>query len=177
MNRKYKERKRQQFKDEKFLNELGKEMREQDNDYQAAPRFWVLMDSKWTLVPEGYGSDIQIHDGEDGLTETDFKELVKECYEEDMIIEGSEPIDYDGDLWDLVDKVNTHLDSSEFEIFHVVKEKFIVPNTMFLTKAEAKEHIRLNHYHYTEEVHTYAMTAWRAPKVSKLLSALERRGV
>jgi hypothetical protein len=44
---------------------------------------------------------------------------------------------------------------------------------MFLTKQEAKDHIRLNHYHYTDEVHTYAMTAWRAPKVERLLNILE----
>jgi hypothetical protein len=43
---------------------------------------------------------------------------------------------------------------------------------MFLTKAEAKEHIEANHYHYTKEAHTWAMTAWRAPKVERLLKVL-----
>ncbi|WP_255238302.1 hypothetical protein NSS75_11125 [Bacillus sp. FSL K6-1012] len=50
---------------------------------------------------------------------------------------------------------------------------YIYQNTMFLTKAEAKEHIKQNHYHYTKKVHTYAMTAWRAPKVERLLKILE----
>lgn len=44
---------------------------------------------------------------------------------------------------------------------------------MFLTKAEAKRHIRLNKHHYTSETHTYVMTAWRAPKVERLLNILE----
>lgn len=44
---------------------------------------------------------------------------------------------------------------------------------MFLTKAEAKRHIRLNKHHYTSEAHTYAMTALRAPKVERLLKILE----
>ncbi|MNV83812.1 hypothetical protein D3C71_1776370 [compost metagenome] len=52
------------------------------------------------------------------------------------------------------------------------KEHFIRQNTMFLTKQEAKDHIKSNHYHYTKEAHTYAMTAWRAPKVERLLKIL-----
>ena len=55
----------------------------------------------------------------------------------------------------------------------VREEHIIHPNTMFLTKAEAKRHIELNHYHYSPKAHTYAMTAWRAPKVEKLLKILE----
>jgi hypothetical protein len=52
------------------------------------------------------------------------------------------------------------------------REHFVRENTMFLTKAEAKQHIELNHYHYTAEAHTYAMTAWRAPKVERLMKIL-----
>lgn len=44
---------------------------------------------------------------------------------------------------------------------------------MFLTKEEAKQHLKVNHYHYTSKAHTYAMTAWRAPKVERLLKILE----
>ena len=55
-----------------------------------------------------------------------------------------------------------------------MKEKHITHNnTMFLTKAEAQEHIKVNHYHYSSKAHTYAMTAWRAPKVKKLMEILE----
>lgn len=175
MNQKYKKRKREQFQNMNFLKKIGTELVSQEKDYQAAPRFWVLRDYKWSIVPEGYGDAIQIHDGEDGLTETEFKERIKECYEDEMIEDGYDPIEYDVDIEDLIDKVNDYLKSSEFELFHVVKESFIVPNTMFITKKEAKEHIKMNHYHYTSEVHTYAMTAWRAPKVAKLLRVLESK--
>lgn len=164
---------RKKRQNRKFLKELSEELLNQEKDYQAAPRFWVLMDYKWSIVPEGYGEEIQIHDCEDGLTEDEFKELIKEYYEDDMIDEGYDPIDYDGDIEYLIDEINDYLESSEFELFHVTKESFIVPNTMFITKKEAKEHIEANHYHYTSEVHTYAMTAWRAPKVAKILSVLE----
>lgn len=163
----------EKFRNRKFLNELGNEMLTQEKDFQAAPRFWVLRDYKWVIVPDGYGEDVQIYDGEDGLTEKEFKERIKENYEEDMLEEGYDPIDWDSDVEDLIYIVNNYLDSSVYELFHVTKEYFIVPNTMFLTKKEAKEHIEANRYHYTSEVHTYAMTAWRAPKVAKLLRVLE----
>ena len=58
-------------------------------------------------------------------------------------------------------------------LISVSEEHFIQPSTMFLTKAEAKQHIELNHYHYSERAHTYAMSAWRAPKVERLLQILE----
>jgi site-specific recombinase XerD len=43
----------------------------------------------------------------------------------------------------------------------------------FLTKEEAKQHLEANSHHYSSEAHTYAMTAWRAPKVERLLQILE----
>jgi hypothetical protein len=62
---------------------------------------------------------------------------------------------------------------SEACLIPVREEHMIHPNTMFLTKAEAKKHIQLNHYHYSPKAHTYAMTAWRAPTIERLLKILE----
>lgn len=41
-----------------------------------------------------------------------------------------------------------------------------------MNQQEAKRHLKLNHYHYTREAHTYAMTAWRSPVVSRLWEVL-----
>ncbi|WP_137743427.1 hypothetical protein [Robertmurraya siralis] len=63
--------------------------------------------------------------------------------------------DYHGDLDDLLDSIKEEIeDDEEFS-------------------EEAKRHIQLNHYHYSPKAHTYAMTAWRAPKVERLLKILE----
>ncbi|HBJ1650899.1 TPA: hypothetical protein LA460_000118 [Clostridium botulinum] len=48
----------------------------------------------------------------------------------------------------------------------------IVPNTMFLTLRECKEHIKRNSYHYTKP-HPYAMTAWRSPQIERLYEILQ----
>ena len=52
-------------------------------------------------------------------------------------------------------------------------ENYIVPNTMFLTKQDAKDHIKLYGYNYTKDVHTYAMTALRSPSVEKLYKVIQ----
>ena len=44
--------------------------------------------------------------------------------------------------------------------------------TMFLTQKDAEEHLRSNYYHYSDDAHTYAMTAWRSPRVEKLINIL-----
>lgn len=51
-------------------------------------------------------------------------------------------------------------------------EEYIVPDTMFITKEEAKEHLEKNKHHYSSKAHTYAMTAWRSPSVKKLFEIL-----
>ena len=71
-----------------------------------------------------------------------------------------------------MDFIKEHCDE-DVSLIPVREEHIIHPNTMFLTKTEAKRHIKLNHYHYSSKAHTYAMTAWRAPKVERLLKILE----
>lgn len=108
---------------------------------------------------------------------SDLKEFLEDYYgeeiEEDeelvsLINDESERFD---ELWEYVeDNLN---DDGYFDTAFVKEEGFIVPDTMFLTKEEAKRHLELNNYHYTSKVHTYAMTAWRLPKVERLLNILE----
>lgn len=64
--------------------------------------------------------------------------------------------------------------SSDYHLaWYNVNETTIVPNTMFLTLEEAKNHIASNHYHYTNP-RPYAMTAWRSPQVRKLYEILQK---
>lgn len=68
-----------------------------------------------------------------------------------------------------LDWIKEHYDEDAY-LTPVREEHFIQQSTMFLTKAEAKQYIELNHYHYSERAHTYAMSAWRAPKAVERLS-------
>ena len=168
------------MKEIEFLKELQKELLSQDHDSQAAPRFWALMDYKEVPTAEGHQDRISYYHHDGDFTEFknvgELKEFLEEHYLED---------DEDGELRSLISSDNLSFenlwaytktvfnDDGYFDEVPVKEESFIVPNTMFLTKAEAKKHIELNHYHYTKKVHTYAMTAWRAPQVQELWRILE----
>ncbi|MDU2111703.1 MAG: hypothetical protein E7E92_04200, partial [Clostridiales bacterium] len=50
-------------------------------------------------------------------------------------------------------------------------EEFIVPNTMFLTLRECREHIEANKHHYNKPF-AFGMSAWRSPQVTQLYDIL-----
>ncbi|AXO94307.1 hypothetical protein MCCC1A01412_26995 [Bacillus anthracis] len=165
-------------KDIQFLKELQQELKTQDNDCQASPRYWALMDYKWVITAEGEHERTTIFfidDCEasplDEYVEDILNEETDEEYTDEQIEELKDAHEY-GSEDEVFDWIKENV-TNECYLVYEREESFIVPNTMFLTKEEAKRHIELNHYHYTSKVHTYAMTAWRAPKVERLLNILE----
>lgn len=169
-------------KDIQFLKELQQELKTQEIDCQASPRFWVIKDYRIVPGNEKYDSGYEeryFNDGDHVAFPKfgDLKEFLEDYYgeeiEEDkelvaLINDESENFD---DLWEYVE--NNFNDDGFFDTAFMKEEGFIVPDTMFLTKEEAKSHLKLNNYHYTSKAHTYAMTAWRAPNVERLLKILE----
>ncbi|PFR93571.1 hypothetical protein, partial [Priestia megaterium] len=165
----------------KFLKDLQKQLNyqgEHDNDGQASPRFWVIKDYRVVPANEEYDSGFEQHFHNDGdHTEfknfADLKSFLEEHFEEE--IESDEELkelieDENEDFYYLWEYVEENLNDDNFFTKTFVKEEsFIVPNTMFLVKEEAKNHLKTNHYHYSSKAHTYAMTAWRSPQVEKLL--------
>jgi hypothetical protein len=63
--------------------------------------------------------------------------------------------------------------SGDYSLCYYRIRSEIVPDTMFLTLRECKEHIKLNSHHYNKP-HSYAMTAWRSPQVARLYEILEK---
>lgn len=160
--------------DIRFLKELQRELKTQETDCQASPRFWVVGDYKMIPCPDGFHDEYHVYSSNKECS-IEINELLKEITN-DNLAELSE------EARGLFEEIGCEVTAIEWlrkywsedaELVPVKKEHFICPNTMFITKAEAKEHIRRNHYHYSSEAHTYAMTAWRSPKVEKLLKILE----
>lgn len=159
-----------------FLKELQNELKNQDNDYQASPRFWVVMDyknepcweefaEKWTLNSselDMYGYELEEFKKylqEYGFLEELHKEYLKlllECEDEDVFISYMEEF-------------------LNIEVYLVPERNVsnIKKDTFFITKEECQKHIDSNKHHYTSKAHTYAMTAWRSPQVEKLWNILE----
>ena len=175
-------------KEIKFLKELQEELRTQETDYQAAPRFWTIKDYRMVPGNEAYDSCTTSYFHNDGdHTEFDSVEDLKEFLTDYYLDDVHEYLDVD-EINDLKEMLNAE-DANFEELWEFVlenmnqdgyynecpmtEESFVRNDTMFLTKAEAKRHLQLNHYHYSKKAHTYAMTAWRAPKVERLLEILE----
>ncbi|MGD7046995.1 hypothetical protein FZC83_02020 [Rossellomorea marisflavi] len=160
-----------------FLKDLQQELLTQDNDFQAAPRYWSIMDYKTMPSHEDYSDDTMYYfnDGDHVKFKTvsELKEFLIDWDEDDDTLQNylDDPDTTFDDLWEYT---IAHLNKEGyFDEVPVIDQSFIAPNTMFLTKEEAKRHLELNHYHYSPKAHTYAMTAWRAPKVEKLITILE----
>lgn len=72
-------------------------------------------------------------------------------------------------------EINDWLENQGYD-YQIISYK-IVPkiyeNTMFLTQIDAENHLMANYYHYSDDAHTYAMTAWRNPRMDKLIKILQ----
>lgn len=160
--------------DIQFLKELQKELITQDNDVQASPRFWTVGDYRMVPCPEGFQDEHHVVAPQRecyGEINSILKEIEEDELDE-LSVEAKEDFKEIGCEDSALDWFKEYYDE-DADIVPMREEHFIRPNTMFLTKAEAKRHIELNHYHYSSKAHTYAMTAWRAPKVERLLKILE----
>lgn len=157
------------------LISLQKQMRHEDkkdNDSQASPRFWMIMDYREVVGNEDYdnGETFLTFSNGDFVKFTSFDELKEFLIEHEF-----EDEELPKDLQSLFDAENPSLDDlSAYVLEHcnehgyydelfLKEEEFLVPNTFFLTKEAAKAHLDGNKHHYTSKAHTYAMTAWRSP--------------
>lgn len=165
-----------------FLENLQKELLTQENDGQAAPRYWSIMDYRTVPANDDYDSGAYQHFYNDGdHTEfesfSDLKEFIEEHSEEE--------IEKDCDLYEYLNDINEDFcalweyiednlnDDGYFSKVFSKEESYLVPDRLFLIKSEAKKHIESNPRHYSPKAHTYAMTAWRAPKMERLMKILE----
>lgn len=160
-----------------FFKALQHELQTQEHDCQAEPRFWVIMDYKKEPGHEDYhqGDTVYYHnDGE--ITEfenvQDLKEfLIEYEYDENDPVLASllkdDTLTFDT-LWSYITEIDEH-----FNDCFMQEVRFIVPNTLFITKNDAKQHLQKNRHHYTSKAHTYAMTALRSPSVENLWRILE----
>lgn len=110
-----------------------------------------------------------------------FAKIEKDCNEETVqdYIEGEEII-YEKNCISNIGELIEALEEGEvirqgrYDVAAYRKEHYRYPDTMFLTNRSCKRHIELNHYHYSGDAHSYAMTAWRSPEVERLWNILDK---
>jgi len=175
--------------DIEFLKKLQHEMNTQDHVCQADPRFWVVQGTvKEYGIDSGYadGSEICHVDGDvvaENMEEAckflnekneESSDDTEDKFKYDDESGSIEFIDHDGEERSLddFDDVAEFLDS-DYHIAYFKNTDKNFPDTMFITNAECKAHIKANYYHYPDDAHSYAMTALRSPEVERLWKILQ----
>lgn len=86
------------------------------------------------------------------------------------------------ETYDSLEEIRQYCEENEYsesEIDEAIREAYEYgirkrwdKRGMFLTETDAENHLKLNHYHYSHNAHTYVEHAWRAPELTEFLSAL-----
>ncbi|MGJ6852995.1 hypothetical protein ACSDOQ_09625 [Listeria monocytogenes] len=151
-----------------FLNELQEELNTQTNDGNASPVFWVIRQYEDQITDSDFGEKtLYVHvDGD----YTEFKTLEHLRYFLDEELDAIEHCETLNEAFDII--LADYNDSGYFNRYEAISVGVIQPDTLFLTKKEAQQHIENNRHHYNSTVHTYAMTAWRSRVVERLWDIL-----
>ena len=178
--------------DIEFLKKLQLEMNTQDTTGTADPRFWVIKGSERAINNEDPDELCLQVDGSTvtSTTEETVKYLNDNILPDNNIdrencrIETGYTQDFELTYMEDGEEVYEDLSTQEVNeflannghddtmIIGISIRPFMYPNTMFLTEKEAREHLKRNYYHYSEDAHTYCMVAWRSPEVEKLWKIL-----
>ena len=179
-----------------FLANLQNEMNTQDTVGQRDPRFWVIrgtetvygmMDGEQRLFLNGTeysamcDSDLVKNILEAARKNcTDYKDLRIKAEVDSMTLygkgkeagESEDAIAEWLDFENLVEWLQTYT-REDARVLYCEDVPKIYPSTFFLTQKAAEEHLIANHYHYSQDAHTYAMTAWRNPEADNLWAILQ----
>lgn len=129
----------------KTIKDFLIEYKTQDNRGTAFPIYYTILDYEKEFIPSDSGEPFIF--SEDGLLS--YEEYCKD---------------------------NENIDPEKFlslpGIYYGEMRQRSFQRGIFLTESDAEEHLKANHYHYSEKAHTYVCHAWRAPKLKTFLEAL-----
>lgn len=163
-----------------WLEQLQKELIEDriKETGNASPLFYTIHDYKDVVTAEGYEDGYQFYHSDTCDTYDTIEDILREEDEDNLKqwaedYEDSIGFDEEGNPY-IIDKDNCidMLEQEGYTIVYTQSVPFVVPNTLFLTRKEAKKHFDANDYHYTSKASTYAMTAWRSPQYEHLIELL-----
>lgn len=181
--------------DIKFLINLQKEMNTQDHIGEADPRFWMIRETEriynvdsdadgFEIYNEGscnsYSEDEfydylgdtilpELYPEEDGYTYTIFQNEDNDI--ELTIYLNGEPEESLDSTPDIIEHLNDN--GYEFKICWYREISVLNGNGFFLTHKDAQEYLKHKAHHYSDDAHTYALTAF-SPEVEKLYDILHK---
>jgi hypothetical protein len=164
--------------DIQFLKELQQELLTQEKDAQASPRFWAIMDYKYQPTTSDHADRVMLFDA-DACERFSFEDYLDDVlngeYADEFTDEQKEELREAMKMYSFYEIKEWLKENEVRDIYPIFEMEIptIAWNTCFFTKEEAKRHLESNRHHYSDKAHTFAMTAWRAPKMERLIKILE----
>ena len=185
-----------------FLKDLQHRINTQDHISQADPRYWVIRDYEkhygkdlnnsdgWEIIDTTDGETLL--DGEnvavdigscENFVEAVIRTTLEEIKENDMLSEHFDEDCFDSTKWktdvenpsydveSFVENLNDFIDWADR--FAVVEYETVAKDSnVFLSHEKAQKFLEGNSHHFSDDAHTYAMTAWRNPDMEQLIKIL-----
>lgn len=161
--------------DYEFLKDLQHELNTQENDGNADPVYWGVMEIKEKQVPEGCGEErILIEDGDYFTLDLEqAADWIRESADEQEMEAWNELCEIEqGDFCIVLNFIQETMGRKARVIYVDDVEELSRETGCFLTKRECKRYVNTYAYNHSRP-HTYAMTAYRNFELERLLKILK----
>lgn len=135
---------------EQEIKTFLQKMIDQDNRCTAFPYFYVIRTEKEVDCDLDSAENTKVY--WQGDTYDSMEEIEKYCKENEYTKEQTR---------------EALREAHEYGVRKVWEKK-----GMFLTETDAENHLKLNHYHYSDNAHTFVDHAWRAPELESFFKNL-----
>ena len=140
----------------KIIMDFLKEMGTQNNRFTASPFFYQIRTRKDVVAVDG--------------SEDHYEYFVDDTCEEEVY---GDELEEDEDKNEELSDDRDENENGKVKWTHTIPmQKAYEYKGMFLTESDAKQHLKLNHYHYSSDACTYVDHAWRAYGLEEFLKAL-----
>lgn len=162
--------------DYEFLKDLQHELLTQENDGNADPVFWGVMETKEVAVPDGCGDETKISYDDGAWDLNQAVDVVNECigeYPKELRDKWRNDVDQT-DIREVYDFLQDDMEYGDIYGLFDFKEKDELCRFTgaFLTKRACKEYVEKYAYNHSQP-RTYAMTAYRNYELARLLKILK----
>lgn len=170
-----------------FLNSLKDKLNNAPGNGTAEPRFWVIRDYKshvgdpdyhdvldtYVTIPDA-GESHELGQYLESLAEDDFQELQHDFDYGPLTMEKLKEAYYDieDDEQAALEFIQQYVDE-EAKLVYTFEECYTVPNTFFLTEAEAKDYLERFGYNHGSKAHVYGTMAYRSFDFEQLLLVIK----
>lgn len=147
-----------------------------DGHASNAPVYYAISDVMEQVVPKGYHDNVQYYERREcrHMTREELmEELERYNVLPDLLCNEVMALEQQGGkcVYTVTDEdaFEKQLDAWDIDTIYMADIGIIKPDTLFLTKEDAQNHLDANAHHYTQAARVCDMVAWRSPRFETFL--------